>query len=101
MCCFLISNFVDTDECLTLSPCHANATCINTEGSYTCSCNNGYSGDGVLCNGSRFTNFKTVIIDKILIENFYEICRAFSFSKLCRYGQMFYCVTMSRDSNVQ
>ena len=61
---FSFANFVDTDECLTVSPCHASATCNNTEGSYTCTCNSGYFGDGVSCNGRRFTRFNTVIIVK-------------------------------------
>ena len=63
-CFFLILKFVDTDECLTESPCHANATCNNTEGSYTCTCDSGYFNDGVSCNGRRFTRCNTVIIVK-------------------------------------
>ena len=66
--CFPFPQFVDTDQCLTVSPCHANATCDNTEGSYTCTCNSGYYGDGVSCNGRRLTTSNTVIIDKISIK---------------------------------
>lgn len=33
--------FVDRNECLNL-PCHNNGTCINNNGSYTCSCENGW-----------------------------------------------------------
>ena len=66
---FQIKNFVDTDECLTVSPCHANATCNNTEGSYTCSCDNGFSGDGILCNGKRFHRFAVVTMDKKFINS--------------------------------
>jgi hypothetical protein len=29
--------------------CHKYATCTNTEGSYTCRCNHGYTGDGTIC----------------------------------------------------
>ena len=75
MCCFSISNLVDTDECSTLSPCHANATCNNTEGSYTCSCDNGFSGDGILCNGKRFHWFDVLTILKKLINNLSQIIR--------------------------
>ena len=31
--------------------CDANAACTNTAGSFTCSCNAGFSGDGVTCTG--------------------------------------------------
>ena len=47
----LFSLIVDIDECLTSQPCHANATCNNTVGSYLCSCDLGYSGDGMKCSG--------------------------------------------------
>ncbi|CAB4043900.1 latent-transforming growth factor beta-binding 4-like isoform X1, partial [Paramuricea clavata] len=30
-------------------PCHANAQCTNTVGSFLCQCNLGYSGSGFLC----------------------------------------------------
>ncbi len=50
-CMLCISS--DEDECdLNTDTCHAtNATCTNTPGSFTCSCNTGYSGDGVSCAG--------------------------------------------------
>ena len=43
----LFDNFVDINEC-TKSPslCHSNANCSNTDGSYSCLCLTGYSGDG-------------------------------------------------------
>ena len=46
---FAIHN-IDTDEC-TGGLCGNNATCINIPGSYICSCNTGYQGDGSICNG--------------------------------------------------
>ena len=40
----------DVDECaIGNHNCHDDATCYNTEGSYTCSCNTGYTGDGSFC----------------------------------------------------
>ena len=45
-------SFLDVNECDAGShSCHTHATCTNTEGSYTCACNNGYSGDGTTCSG--------------------------------------------------
>ena len=29
--------------------CDANASCSNTAGSFTCACDAGYSGNGVMC----------------------------------------------------
>jgi hypothetical protein len=39
----------DVNECKTGSPCDANATCTNTDGSFTCTCAAGYKGDGKTC----------------------------------------------------
>ena len=46
--------FLDIDECmLGTHNCHNNATCFNTNGSFTCSCHIGYSGNGMNCDGKR------------------------------------------------
>ncbi|MEK6799202.1 MAG: EGF domain-containing protein [Planctomycetota bacterium] len=40
----------DIDECtLGTDNCDLNASCANTQGSFTCACNAGYSGNGVTC----------------------------------------------------
>eukprot|EP01134_Creolimax_fragrantissima_P000184 CFRG0184T1 len=39
---------VDVDECIS-NPCDNNADCLNTEGSYNCICNAGFSGNGLEC----------------------------------------------------
>eukprot|EP00820_Chromera_velia_P004991 Cvel_17921.t1-p1 / transcript=Cvel_17921.t1 / gene=Cvel_17921 / organism=Chromera_velia_CCMP2878 / gene_product=Fibrillin-1, putative / transcript_product=Fibrillin-1, putative / location=Cvel_scaffold1456:16-8877(-) / protein_length=347 / sequence_SO=supercontig / SO=protein_coding / is_pseudo=false len=45
-----VDPLADTDECTGGSHnCHAQSTCTNTVGSFTCSCNSGFSGDGVSC----------------------------------------------------
>ena len=38
----------DQNECDN-QPCHSNATCNNTEGSYKCTCMLSYTGDGETC----------------------------------------------------
>ncbi|CAH1799682.1 unnamed protein product [Owenia fusiformis] len=44
------SQLVDIDECAQGSHnCHQDAICANTDGSFDCNCNPGYSGDGVTC----------------------------------------------------
>ena len=37
----------DIDECATKKPCHRNAVCVNTPGTFFCQCDEGFSGDGV------------------------------------------------------
>ena len=44
--------FQDIDECgtdRTHASCHADATCVNSPGSFRCVCRPGYSGDGANC----------------------------------------------------
>jgi len=41
---------VDINECENGDDnCNENANCTNTEGSFNCTCNLGYTGDGVIC----------------------------------------------------
>ena len=48
----MIIKHLDVDECLQNSnDCDANANCTNTEGSYTCECLGGYTGNGRNCSG--------------------------------------------------
>ena len=40
----------DIDECMdTVNQCSENAKCNNTFGSYTCTCKEGFTGNGKLC----------------------------------------------------
>ena len=43
---------LDIDECAG-NPCDNNAVCLNTNGSYECSCRPGFEGDGESCTGNR------------------------------------------------
>ena len=41
---------IDINECdLETDTCHVNATCTDTIGSYECTCNSGFEGNGVNC----------------------------------------------------
>lgn len=41
---------LDMNECDTgRDNCHPSATCVNTPGSFTCSCKPGFTGNGVFC----------------------------------------------------
>ena len=44
-------SFPDIDECKMPKPCDVTADCRNTVGSFICSCNSGYTGDGFNCTG--------------------------------------------------
>ena len=50
---------IDIDECASMDTnnCAADATCDNTPaGSFTCTCNSGYTGDGLTCTGEYHVN---------------------------------------------
>ena len=53
---FIPFYFVDVDECVEgLHSCHVNANCTNTLGGFSCSCLNGYIGNGNVCTGKRLS----------------------------------------------
>ena len=44
---------LDIDECaIKTNNCSLHAICDNTEGSFNCSCKDGFSGDGINCTGN-------------------------------------------------
>ena len=48
--CYVMFCFLDIDECqMELHDCAENATCLDTEGSYECTCDPGFTGDGFNC----------------------------------------------------
>ncbi|XP_072330227.1 uncharacterized protein [Scyliorhinus torazame] len=55
----------DVDECSTdIHNCDRRAgKCNNTDGSYTCSCKDGYEGDGTICREKRLFNYGTEVSD--------------------------------------
>ena len=48
-------NVSDIDECIS-NPCDTNATCKNYNGSYTCKCKGGFTGEGTACTGNLITD---------------------------------------------
>lgn len=55
---------IDVNECLSNTHnCHERAICINTIGSYNCSCEPGLAGDGIRhCNGNILYAFPFIIV---------------------------------------
>ena len=54
----LLYEFVysDIDECTDgTNDCDANAACTNQDGSFTCVCNTGYTGNGNTCAGTHIS----------------------------------------------
>ena len=49
---------IDIDECIEETDnCDGNGICTNTDGSFTCLCEPGFSGDGVQCDGKILVIF--------------------------------------------
>ena len=44
---------LDIVNCAADDGCHENATCTDGNGSYTCECKSGFTGDGFTCTGKR------------------------------------------------
>ena len=64
---------MDTDDCDG-----DNGNCTNTVGSYNCSCNTGYTGDGLNCTGQF--NTKSLLMRILVKQNvFTESCSVDSF----------------------
>ena len=57
--------FLDINECLLRKKkCSPNAQCINTQGSYSCKCHDGYEGDGETC----YDKMSVMIIEILAIS---------------------------------
>lgn len=47
--------------------CHANAKCTNNNGSYTCSCQTGFVGDGITCSGELLSALQIWVLENVFI----------------------------------
>ena len=57
---------LDTNECyLGIDVCDGNATCNNTEGSYECVCNSGFSGTGLSCESKGKSHLSILCLSQI------------------------------------
>ena len=58
------NSLTDINECENATEiCDGNATCSDTQGSYECMCNSGYSGDGLSCTSEYIEmNFQLMCI---------------------------------------
>lgn len=54
---------IDIDECASgLHNCHSSASCTNTVGSFNCSCNHPFTGDGKTCSLIAGTYVSLILI---------------------------------------
>lgn len=53
---FMLAILADIDECDMPTPCGNNSFCINTNGSFYCVCQAGFTGDGLDCEGQQAPN---------------------------------------------
>ena len=84
-CSLILTQYVhylsDFDECseahpLKVKECHPNAYCINTQGSYNCSCSTIFIGNGFECKGT-FGFLKTSQLDSFNFKGTFIFCHAF------------------------
>ena len=55
---FSVLNLLDVNECTNgTHNCDNNASCQNSVGSFNCSCNHGYAGNGTTCFGMAFIEY--------------------------------------------
>ena len=54
---------LDIDECSAdLNPCDENADCANNDGSYSCTCKEGFTGNGTTCQGTNWRKIWQIMV---------------------------------------
>ena len=67
--------FSDLDECTSSAPvCDVNADCINTHGSYFCTCKAGFSGDGKTCSRKEICllSFLNKSLASVMLSSYFQ-----------------------------
>ena len=85
-------SFIDINECsASPSVCDRNANCQNTKGSYLCSCNVGFTGDGKTCKGKKEVLDKgdVLVVVVVVVYVYVVVLSLFSIHEL---SQKCYCV---------
>ena len=63
-CCVCFTEIL-VNECETgLDNCHSNADCTDTEDAFYCTCQAGYTGDGVTCEGKHHVMLVRVFVSR-------------------------------------
>ena len=79
----------DIDECsMNGSPCDQNAECLNFEGSYSCTCKDGFTGNGTVCDG-KFTLYRQLMS----AEGFYVFYLVF-LSVVSLFVHLCFCLSL-------
>ena len=82
----VVNDFTDFDKCsLEPSPCDEKSDCGNSEGSYSCTCKTGFTGNGAICEGVRYQ--KTIHFASILSH---KMRRCYFFSVASRIADGFF-----------
>ena len=85
----------DVNECTRgTDRCHPHATCYNTEGSYTCYCNPGYTGSGRSCIGNSCLFVTSMYSSASGLQLFVHVCIwVLNKQKGWNKGKLFYRLT--------
>ena len=91
-CPFLMRMLVGVNECLHQpSLCDVNASCTDTDSSYQCTCQVGYSGDGLVagsgCSGECLCNN---CMTNIIINNYYFLWDNGPYAKFLNRAHLFF-----------
>lgn len=79
----------DIDDCNSgYIECDRLAVCVNTPGSYQCTCRPGYEGDGKKCQGKKSFYWKN------LHSNYYTIVNVFK----CFFKNTIFCLFLCQIS---